>query len=760
MKQHLFLSVCLLASVVAFAQRKIHGNILNGTSGEPVAGATIRLADSSQSVIADAEGKFSLEVAASQVLIVTAAGYESMTIISANRDHIVIRLTPFQKEMDAVVVTGTMKPVKKSESPVAVEVYTPHFFKKNPSPSIFESLQNVNGVRPQLNCSVCNTGDIHINGLEGPYTMITIDGMPIVSSLASVYGLFGIPTQLIDRVEIVKGPASGLYGSEAIGGLINIITKSPDKAPLFTANFMTTSWLEHNLDAGVKFKLGKKANSLLGINYFNYQHLVDNNNDQFTDIALQHHISVFNKLSFSRKNNRVATLAGRYFYEDRWGGDMRWNKSFRGGDSIYGESIYTSRWEIIGNYQLPVQEKIFFAFSATGHNQDSYYGTTAYLAKQNIAFGQLTWDKQAGASHNLLLGSAIRYNYYDDNSTATTDTLTGQNAPEKFVLPGIFVQDEWKLNKNHSLLLGMRYDHHPLHKNIFTPRLAWKWNIRNRQVFRLNAGTGFRVVSLFTEEHAALTGARAVEVKESLRPEQSYNVNLNYTNYYKWENISLNVDVSAWYSHFTNQIIPDYDTDPNKIIYQNLDGHAASKGMTLNLELNSGNRFKSILGVTIQDLQKVETADDGKKTRTRPVLTERWSGTWSISYSIPAAGITLDYTGNIYGPMRLPLLSVTDPRPAQSPVWSIQNIQFTKLLNKKMEVFGGVKNLLNWTPAKSTPFIIARSHDPFDKKVEYDAGGKVLATAENPYALTFDPSYVYAPNQGIRFFAGVRLSVK
>ena len=152
-----------------------------------------------------------------------------------------------------------MRAVKKLESPVAVEVYTPQFFKKNPTPSIFESLQNVNGVRPQLNCSVCNTGDIHINGLEGPYTMITIDGMPIVSSLASVYGLFGIPQQLIDRIEIVKGPASGLYGSEAIGGLINIITKSPDKAPLLSINFMSTHWQEHDLDIGTKFNIRKES---------------------------------------------------------------------------------------------------------------------------------------------------------------------------------------------------------------------------------------------------------------------------------------------------------------------------------------------------------------------------------------------------------------------------------------------------------------------------------------------------------------------
>ena len=132
-------------------------------------------------------------------------------------------------------------------------------------------------------------------------------------------------------------------------------------------------------------------------------------------------------------------------------------------------------------------------------------------------------------------------------------------------------------------MLGLRYDYHSIHKSIITPRIAWKWAMKEKQILRLNAGTGFRVVSLFTEEHAALTGARAVEVKESLNPEKSFNINLNYTKYYRWKNVSLNVDASAWYSYFSNQIIADYDTDPNKIIYKNLDGYAASKGLTLNL---------------------------------------------------------------------------------------------------------------------------------------------------------------------------------
>src|SRR5690606_25626285 len=94
-----------------------------------------------------------------------------------------------QNSLDEVVISGTLKPVKRMESAVPVEIYRPTYFKKNPTANIFEALQIVNGVRPQLNCNVCNTGDIHINGLEGPYTLVLIDGMPIVSGLSTVYGL-------------------------------------------------------------------------------------------------------------------------------------------------------------------------------------------------------------------------------------------------------------------------------------------------------------------------------------------------------------------------------------------------------------------------------------------------------------------------------------------------------------------------------------------------------------------------------------------
>lgn len=660
-----------------------------------------------------------------------------------------------QLEIDEIVVSGTLRETSRTQSPVNVEVYNPQFFKKNPTPNIFESLQNVNGVRPQVNCNICSTGDIHINGLEGPYTMILIDGMPIVSGLATVYGLSGIPNSLIERVEIVKGPASTLYGSEAIGGLLNVITKKPQSAPILSADVFSTTWGEVNADLGLKFHAGKKASVLTGINYFNYLQRIDNNNDNFTDIPLQHRISIFQKWNFERKENRAFSLAARYLNEERWGGEMNWNKSFRGGDSIYGESIYTQRWELLGNYQLPLKEKIMLSFSANNHQQDSRYGTTSYIAQQTIGFGQLTWDKKLG-NNNLLVGIAGRYTFYDDNTPATADSAGLQNMATSTILPGIFVQDEIQFNKKHLLLLGIRYDYHSVHGNIFTPRLAYKWSTGENSTLRFNAGTGFRVVNLFTEDHAALTGSRKVEIKNELKPESSYNLNVNYLKQFYFNKVGyLALDASVFYTYFNNRIVADYETDPNKIMYDNLTGFAESKGISLNIDLalNLGLNLKA--GATFMENS---ISENGQKTQ--QILTEKFTGVWGASYTFKKLKLVIDYTGNVYSPMRLPTLGTLDPRQKLSAWWSIQNIQLTFKGIIQFEIYGGVKNLLNWTPNKGNPFLIARSHDPFDKQVQFDSAGNVIPTAENPMALTFDPTYVYGPNQGIRGFIGVRYVLK
>lgn len=750
------LFLILWSTLLLGQEATLRGNVLS--KGEAVPFANLYLKNSEIGTSSNEIGFYELVLPESgtQTLYVSAIGYKPYSINihigEGELKTLNVELIPSPESLEETVVTGTLKPVSRLESPVPVEVYKPSFFKKNPTPNIFEALQNVNGVRPQINCNVCNTGDIHINGLEGPYTLVLIDGMPIVSGLGTVYGLSGIPNSLIEQIEIVKGPASTLYGSEAVGGLINIITKNSLTAPEFFGDSFITGWGEYNLDVGTKVTVGKKSNMLLGINYFKYDNPIDNNGDNFTDLTLQERISIFQKWDFQRKDARIFSLAGRFFYEDRWGGELQWSKEFRGGDEIYGESIYTRRWEVLGKYQLPVAEKMILAFSYNDHSQNSVYGNIPYLADQRIGFAQLTWDKSLG-KHSLLAGTALRYNYYDD-STPATASPNGNN-PDEVVIPSLFLQDEFTFSQKHSLLLGTRYDYDSRHGAIFTPRLAYRYKFTDNDILRLNAGTGFRVVNLFTEDHAALTGAREVVIAEELKPERSFNINLNYLKkVYSDAGTFIGLDASLFYTNFQNVIIPDYDSDPNQIIYDNLNGTSISKGISANLDVAFSNGLKIIVGGTYQDVSSVENG-----VKKRQILTESFSATWNFSYTISPWHLTLDYTGNLYGPMRLPILGENDPRKEFSPTWSIQNIQFSYSGLKDFEIYTGIKNLLDWTPNRGNPFIIARANDPFDKEVTFDSNGNAIATANNPNALTFDPSYVFGPNQGIRSFLGIRYTL-
>ncbi|MEN8836210.1 MAG: TonB-dependent receptor, partial [Polaribacter sp.] len=704
--------ILLLITQVGIGQ-SIKGKITS-KNGDAIPFSNIFLKNTKLGTNSTEDGSYELNylLKGKYTLVVSSIGFKTFTsslVLDGNNRFKNIVLED-DNSLNEIVISGTLKPVSKTASPVPVEVYSKTFFKKNPTPSVFESLQNVNGIRPQLNCNVCNTGDIHINGLEGPYTFVLIDGMPIVSGLSTVYGLTGIPQALIERVEIVKGPASTLYGSEAVGGIINIITKKPTNAPKLSTDVFASSWGEVNTDIGLRYQISEKAQGLLGVNYFNFQNRIDNNNDNFTDLTLQNRISIFNKINIERKSNKVFTIAGRYVYEDRWGGELDWERKFRGSNLVYGESIYTNRWETFGTYQLPTTENINFQFSANGHYQDSFYGTDSYNATQLIAFGQLVYDTKINDKQDLLLGLAYRYTYYDDNTFATLDETGNFNQPSKIHLPGIFAQDEISISDRKKLLLGLRWDYNSVHGSILSPRINYKWNSRDKSnIFRISVGNGFRVANVFTEDHAALTGAREVEFQGDLDPETSWNVNINYVKKINTENTFITLDASAFYTYFNNRILPDYETDPNKIIYANLEGFSVSKGVSLNADILFTNGLAINTGVTLMDVSVTEN-----NIKRRQLLTESFSGVWSISYKFDKY-FTVDYTGNLYGPMRLPLLGPKDDRAEYSPWFSIQNIQLSKKFTNSWEVYGGVKNLLNFTPAANS---ISRAFDPFDEQVD------------------------------------------
>lgn len=643
-----------------------------------------------------------------------------------------------------IVVSGNFRSIKKSSSIIPIESYSAAFLKRQIEPDIWSSLSRVNGVLPQTSCQVCNTSSFRLNGLDGPYTLVLIDGMPIVSALSSVYGLTGLPQSLIKRVEVAKGPASALYGSDAVAGIINLITKEPGKNTELSVLHTSSSYREATTDIGVNFKIGKTS-SLLGVHHFMMDQRWDINYDGFTDIPLQHRISVFNKWNPERKSGLPASFAWRYFYEDRWGGEMNWQKKHRGGEDVYGESIFTNRFEGIGRYGWKIADQLIEAdFSYNYHRQDSYYGNVSYDASQHTTFGQLRteWIKKR---MRILSGIPIRVIRYDDNTPATTSVLTGGTSPSTFISSGVFSQLEWDAGKKMSLLGGFRLEFHNVHRPVLSHRFGFKYTPAENHIFRFSSGNGFRLVNLFTEEHAALTGARTVVITESIRPELSTNYHLNYTNYKKTGRGLLSFDAGLFYTRFSNRILPDFDTSPDLIIYSNLDGIAVSRGLSFQLDYNIGDLFRWNTGFTWMDVFQREN----EKEKTDIIYTPPFSATYGIGCTLYKKRVELDITGTTTSPMRMPILP-GDFRPEYSPWYTLLHLQFSLQVNQNFGLKAGVRNILNFLPVHP----IMRPFDPFDRNADNPV--------TNPNGYTFDASYSYAPLMSRRLFLSIsyRLSKK
>ena len=595
----------------------------------------MRLVGTEYGTITDANGEFHFSdvLNGSYTLEIRSVGFKVVrkSIETLFNGSIEVSLEESTLTMDEVVVTGTMQPTFVPQSPVKVEVFTSrHLNTYIPaaSTSVVEGISLVNGVWEVVACGVCFTNSISINGLPGPYTAILMDGSPIYGNLASVYGLNGIPGMIIDRFEVIKGPSSTLYGSEAVAGVINIITKDPAQQPVFSADVMGTSHLESFGNFSFAPKIGKSS-GFIGLNYAYINDFDDRNGDGLGDNINLDRISLFSKWDVSRPSGKRLTISGKYYYEDRRNGveeflENRNYRELRGNDRIYGESIYTNRVEIFGTYELDFSENIRVDYSFSTHDQDSYYGSDHYKASQYIAFANFIWNKNLN-QHNLTTGVTLRYQSYDDNTVATESN--GENKPDNQYTQGVFVQDEWEISKRFTALGGIRLDHYEDHGLIPAPRLNVKYKPSEWTTLRSNFGTGFRIVTLFTEDHAFVTGQREVIIDEELQPEESYNFSLNLNHTYTIGQSQGMLDIDVFYTHFTNKITPDYE-HAGQIRYANTRGYAVSKGIAYNLQQEFSFPLAFNLGFNVQEVSENE---NGEKRSIE--FAPRWTGILTTNYN-------------------------------------------------------------------------------------------------------------------------------
>lgn len=742
------LMVLLLMSAarLAAAQAVVEGRVT--AEGEAVPFANVGVRGTTHGTAADLEGRFRIEKlpAGTHTLVASAVGFRAaqatVTLAAGETRTIHFELEEAVVESEGVVVTGTLIETYVKDSPVKVNVVSPHYLQKIPTANMMEVLENVNGLYQQVDCAVCGTNNIRVNGMDGPYTAVLIDGMPIMSSLATVYGLNGISPSLIQQVEIIKGPMSTLYGSEAMGGVINIITKNPQTAPRFVFNTFGTTDAEYAADMGLVPTRGRLATLLSGTIFYN-QRFLDGNGDDFADLTLNTRASLFGKASLTNNAGlKQLDLSARYYYEDRIGGTEafidRFSDALRGSGEVYGETIRTHRVEIVGAYHLRPRQGVRLDLAFNDHDQDSYYGAASYQARQTTGFAQLLWPLRLGNRQSLLVGAALRAQRYDDN-TGSTGTFDDEghpiaNRPDDRLIPGVFAQHEFVLGAPVRVLSGLRLDYQKDHGVIAAPRLSLKLTPQENTTLRLNGGTGFRIVNLFTEDHAAYTGARATVLLEDLKPERSYSTTAGVEHILPFGANPLTVDLEGFYTYFTNKIEPNYDT-PGLILYRNLDGSATTRGVSLTLS-----QSLTMLPLTYTlggTLMEVFVTEDGAQ---KPLeFAPDFQGVANATYRLPG-GLAVDYTMNLTGPMKLPEYAPPFERPATSPTFMLHNVQVTKDFDLPVDALGqvylAVENLFDYT--QPAPLV-----DP-----------------ANPFGENFDTAYVYAPIHGRCGGFGLRVTLR
>lgn len=706
---------CLTLAWLCFASG-LWGQLQGTVADEagPLPGVIVRLGHYTATTASD--GSFALpREAGGDSVCFHLTGYADTCVAMAHvpPGALRMRLRARSVDLSEAVITGVPAPVSLLRSPVRVEVITREFLRAFPSQNVTESLHFLNGVQETWNCGVCATNDIHINGMEGPYTLVLIDGMPVMSALASVYGLSGIPERIVDRIEIIRGPSATQYGSDAMGGIIHIRTIQPGRTPQLVISGNGSSHAQFNSDVAWSGSLKSGDGLLAAASVSRHPAGIDQNGDGFTDIPV---ITRYSGLfRWVRSGTTQISLAMRPYYEDRWGGELSWKPSERGGNRIYGESIRTRRLETTG--RVSWSEATVLEVSAVHHDQDSYYGTTWYKALQQTFFAHLS-RRMAYRRHVVRTGLNVRGHRYLDNSPADTDELR--------LVPGLYVQDEWEFGGGWTLLSGMRVDYHRLHGWVWAPQANLRYIPVEGSIIRLNVGRGFRLVNLFAEDHAALTGSREVVIREDLKPEESFtwSADAMHVRPLGARNV-LRVSAAVFYTEFGNKIVPDYQTDPDLIIYENLTGRGLVKGASADVSFSAGSRFRASAGITWTE--GYERESDG--SRIYQLFTPNWSGNGQLSWRIhPVWEWT--WTSKWMGPMALPVFPGEPERPSRSPWFAQHHAQVRYTGWKSWEVFLAVKNV--WNYVQPSPLI----------------------RPDQPFSEEFDTSYVFGPMQGRHLVAG------
>lgn len=544
----------LTMSLVQAQFSTLEGHAVHSQSGKALNFMNVYLEGTALGTVSNEDGFFTISNIpfGDYRLILSGVGYEeSRTNIKIDKVKEKIQLTTSEEEaiFDQVVVTGTKTFQSKFSAPVIVQVINSKSLEKVQACNLAEGLKFQPGLRVETDCQTCNYTQLRINGLAGGYSQILINGRPIFSSLNSLYGLEQVPRNMIDRIETVKGGGSALYGSNAIAGTVNILTKIPEE------NNYQVEYTYQNINGGANDHfvnangtiLNKKKNfgSSIFFTHRNRQ-TYDHNRDNFSELPALTNNSIGSNLIYRPKNNQKLEISLNYLNEYRYGGEQvdtptflaaqaeeRIHHTFLGSTDyqvnfnqdnssfiLYFAQQYTDRQHYTGIFPDD-EEDILTHISAPPYGISKTYtiNTGAQINQRLKNFLGGTNTLTAGIEANIddIYDEIEAYNYLVD---------------QRAILLGTFVQSDWQISERLNLLSGLRMDKSNfVDKLIFNPRFSLMYKSNDFSQFRLSWGQGFRAPQAFDADlHIAFAGGgiSRVRLDENLTEERSHSLSASY----------------------------------------------------------------------------------------------------------------------------------------------------------------------------------------------------------------------------------------
>ena len=770
MKKYIFSLVCLCCALMPVwggqpvenhpryaelrkSDANIVGHILDKNTKEHLSYITVALKGTTIGTVTDATGHYFLKnlPEGEFMLEVSSIGYKTVTRKVVLKKGKTLE-EDFEIEEDAVALDGVVVSANRSETtrrlaPTLVNVVDLKLFEQTNSTTLAQGLSFQPGVRVESNCQNCGFQQVRINGLDGPYTQILLDSRPIFSALSGVYGIEQIPASMIERVEVMRGGGSALFGSSAIAGTINIITKEPIR---------NSGMLSHTLTGigGNAFDNSTSLNASLvtddqraGLYIFGqnrHRAAYDHDDDGYSEIPKLHGQTVGFRSYLKTSLYSKLTFEYHHMEEFRRGGDLlnrpphEANIAEQVEHSINGGGLKF-------DYFSPDEKHRFNVFASAQHiDRNSYYGG----GQDPNAYGKtddLNW--MAGSQYIYSFGKCIFMPSdltmgIEFNQDKLKDNMWGYNRQvnQTVKIGSAFLQNEWK-NDKWGILIGGRLDKHNLIDNIiFSPRANLRFNPTEDINFRLSYSSGFRAPQAFDEDlHIENVGGSVAMIKlsDNLKEERSQSFSASADVYQRLGDFQVNFLVEGFFTKLNDVFALTDAEEENGILTRvryNAPG-ARVMGLTLEGKLAYRNLFQFQAGLTLQQSHYDEAHEwnpEAPKVK-KMMRTPNTYGYFTATYTpIKPLSVTLSgtYTGSMLVPHEAGVIekpvTVMTKKFADIGLKAAYDFKLYKSIN--LQVNAGVQNIFN------------SYQNDFDKGPDRDSG------------------YIYGPSLPRSFFAGVKIS--